>query len=156
METENVHAQADAVEQEEQAVLEAESFEPESSEETVTIPKSKYAAIRRKALAHDANKQVSSKPITNSGSDTLKLERLELKVDGYSDEEVAYILKNGGKEALKDPFVISGIEARRVQKAAESAMLGSEGQKSGTTGSLSPAEFAKLSAADQLNQLTSL
>ncbi len=50
-------------------------------------------------------------------------ERLELRLDGYSKEEVDYIMANGGSKVLgdKNSFTAIAINTRREQKKAEEA-----------------------------------
>jgi len=154
MENTNADDQLDVVGQEE---VTSEDFnnDSDSSDDVVTISKSKLNSMRRKALAYEANKEKPSS-INNSKSDAQRFEKLELMVKGYNEEETKHILKNGGVEALSNPFVLAGIESLREQKRAEAAMLGSEGQKSTSTGGLSNADFSKLSADEQLKQLEQL
>ena len=57
-------------------------------------------------------------------------ERVELKTEGYSDEEVAYLQQNGGRKALENGFVKAGINAMREQKKAEQAAVESTAGKS--------------------------
>lgn len=45
------------------------------------------------------------------------LEKLNLRQDGYSKEEVDFIMRNGGANAVTDEFVTAGIKALRDQKA---------------------------------------
>lgn len=50
------------------------------------------------------------------------LEKLNLRMDGYSDEEVTFIMRNGGVHAKQDEYVKAGIESLRdkVKKATQS------------------------------------
>jgi hypothetical protein len=50
-------------------------------------------------------------------------ERLELRLDGYSKEEVAYIMANGGRKVLEDKnsYTSIAITTRREQLKAEQA-----------------------------------
>lgn len=76
--------------------------------------------------------------------------KLELKVEGYSDEEVKFILKNGGKKAINDPFVKNAIESIRQQAKAESAV-----PKSGSGGDVIsnvPMEQIKAMSASELEK----
>lgn len=50
-------------------------------------------------------------------------EKIELKTDGYSEEEISFIQKNGGRKALDNPFVKSAIDAMREKNRAESAVV---------------------------------
>lgn len=57
-------------------------------------------------------------------------EAMELKTDGYSSEEVAFIQKNGGRAAIDDPFVKAALESIRNQKKAEAAQVSDATPKS--------------------------
>lgn len=57
---------------------------------------------------------------TNSNSDE-RFERLELKTDGYKDDEIDFLMRNGGKQALKDKLVLSAIEAQRNKIKSQNA-----------------------------------
>ena len=50
-------------------------------------------------------------------------EVVDLRLDGYSKQEVEWSIKNGGRKVLDDPnsFVTIAIKAQREQKAAENA-----------------------------------
>lgn len=101
----------------------------------------------------------SEKPksdITNNPTDDNWKQRMELKVDGYDDDAINFILKNGGKKALENPYVVSAIDSIKTKKAAEAATLGEQGQKSGIEKRFTPQEFAKLSSDEQLKVLSGL
>jgi hypothetical protein len=53
-------------------------------------------------------------------------EKVELKLDGYSDDEISFIQQNGGKEALGNDFVKEAIETIRTKKKAENAVIEDE------------------------------
>lgn len=44
------------------------------------------------------------------------LEKLNLRMDGYSEEEVTFIMRNGGVKAKNDEFVTAGINSLRDAK----------------------------------------
>ncbi len=153
MDQDNEQAQEDVVEQEEQTSEEDTDYSSEE-EETVTIPKAKFNNIRRKAQAFDANKSKPQKPIINN-SDAKWRERMELKVDGFDDQAVEFLMKNGGKKALENPFVVKALEGIKEQKIAEQATIDS-GTTSETEARFNPKDFAKLSASEQLKVLSDL
>jgi hypothetical protein len=49
------------------------------------------------------------------------LERIELAAKGYSDEEVEFVMRNGGKKSLNDDLVKAAIDARRAKAKSEDA-----------------------------------
>lgn len=158
MENTNADAQFDVVEQEDVTSGDLNNFDSDiHDDEVVTISKSKLNGLRRKAIAYETIKEKPQQTTTiNKSSDDAWKQKMELKVEGYNDEEVDLIMKNGGKAALEDKYIKTAIEAVRTQKAAESAMLGNEGGKSSPGSGFSPNEFAKLSAEEQLKQLSNL
>ena len=60
---------------------------------------------------------------TNSSAPVTEDERLELRLSGYSKDEVNYIMANGGAKALEDKnsFTAIAINTRREQVRAEQA-----------------------------------
>lgn len=66
--------------------------------------------------------KAESEPITTNAPVT-EDERLELRLDGYSKEEVNYIMANGGRTALQDKnsYTAIAITTRREQLKAEQA-----------------------------------
>ena len=66
----------------------------------------------------------------NGNTDSPKLEKLELKIDGYSDEEIEFIQQIGGKKSLENPYVKQTIDNMREKKRAEEAVISDSGSKS--------------------------
>lgn len=85
--------------------------------------KTKQLNAIKNGLGEEDNK-VKQTPISSEQ----RLERLELKTDGYSDREIDFILKNGGKEAVSDEMVNAAIETMRAKDKAESATPDSTGK----------------------------
>jgi len=50
-------------------------------------------------------------------------ERVELKTDGYLEEDVNFIMKNGGRSALSDPYVKGALEKRAEERKAEAGAI---------------------------------
>ena len=60
-----------------------------------------------------------------------KLERLELKTEGYSDQEIEFISQYGGKKALDNPILKAAIEkVREEEKLAKATKIKSGGSSS--------------------------
>lgn len=57
-------------------------------------------------------------------------ERMELKTEGYSDDEIAYLQQSGGRKALENTYVKATIETMRNQKKAEAASVETTAGKS--------------------------
>ena len=113
-------------EQELEETTEETSEESGDSNDNLEAELAKYKAIadrktkqldKMKEGLTDDNKHKEVKPVT----EVQRLERLELKVDGYSEQEIDFILKNGGKEATGDEMVSSAIEAKRAKDKSEDA-----------------------------------
>ena len=61
-------------------------------------------------------------PIKQSSPDSdERFERLELKTEGYSSDEVDFLMQNGGRKALENKIAMAGIEAIRKAKKSEQA-----------------------------------
>ena len=136
--------------------------EAENQQDDQTDYKALYEEARRERNKYK-NKLLgltkSEKPksdITNNPSDNSWKARMELKVDGYDDEAIDFILKNGGRKALENKYVVSAIEVIKTKKQAEQATLDEQGQKSGIEKRFTPQEFAKLSSDEQLKVLSGL
>lgn len=115
--------------------------DPETGEELIKVPKSKFTAIQRKAIAYDAGKK-SGKPLPAEQAtpvsdevikDVATLKSAEEKRQyGYqhelSPEETDKVFQlAGGKptvETLKDPFIIAGLEAMRASKRVDKNIPG--------------------------------
>ena len=125
METENEQVLEDVVVQEEESTLEeAELTLDESQEEdTVTLSKSELTHLKRKAMAYDAGKsrkEVRVEPKESSYQVTPEtLERIELRQDGYTKEEVESIMDLGGTKALKNPLVKAAIDTMRAKEKSK-------------------------------------
>jgi len=153
MEQENEQAQEGVEEQEENTQEESDYTE---QEETVTIPKQKFVKMQRKAQAYDAKKDERlPKQNINNNSDAKWREKVELRVDGYDDQAVEFIQKNGGKKALENPYILKAIEAMKEQHMAERATI-DEGSKSESERQFNPKDFAKLTASEQIKVLSNL
>lgn len=99
------------------------------------VEKSKFDQVFARAKKAEAElkqlkqkSQVVEKPIQESKLQVDKKgfdldEVTDLRLDGYSKEEVKFIMNNGGRKALQDdPFVKVAIEQIRTQKKAEQAV----------------------------------
>lgn len=67
----------------------------------------------------DTQETTTTETPAASAVDDKKIERLELKIDGYSEDEVDFIMANGGRAALSSPLVKTAIEASREKANAE-------------------------------------
>lgn len=100
-------------------------------EEEEDAPK---AEIDWKSVAKRYKKKADkqSKPTAKEDTSGVRAElaRLELKTDGYSEDAITFLMKVGGKEALKDAHIKAAIDSIQEQKRAEDAVVASETSKS--------------------------
>jgi hypothetical protein len=117
----NVDAQVDVVEQEEQT-FDLNLDEETQGDDTITVSKSEFSKLKRKAIAYDSKPKEADKPKEiNRTEYTLNDEVVDLRLDGYSKQEVEFIMKNGGRKTLEDKnsYVSIAINARKEQARAE-------------------------------------
>lgn len=116
--------------------------------------KQKATKLKRKLFSKEA--ESNDKPINNRPSEDKWKTKMELKVEGYDDDAVDFILKNGGKKALENPYVTAAIAEMKVKKAAETAAISQDSSKSQIEKRFTPGEFAKLSHDEQLKAMSDL
>lgn len=124
MNNEEEQVQDEVVEQEEVTTTE-ETTEDEQSEDVVTLTgedkaefeKWKAKKEERQRFAEKAKSNPPQKATYNVTAD--KLERMELKLDGYSSDEVEAIMDLGGSKALSNPLVKGAIEQMRNKSKSD-------------------------------------
>lgn len=88
----------------------------------------KAEALKYKSIAKRWKKKATSTPAPQPQASTrieapaptgLNEEYIKLRLDGRSEEEVEFIMANGGRKALENPWVSAAINARREQAEAE-------------------------------------
>jgi hypothetical protein len=102
--------------------------------ENVIVTLKKQAGVKTvkellQVVAPKAEPKVETKPPVEvkkeesapAGVTPAQLERVNLRLDGYSESEVDFIMRNGGASAKNDEFVQSAIEARRAKEKSEKA-----------------------------------
>lgn len=90
---------------------------------------------------------------TNTTDDE-RFERLELRQEGYTNEQISFILKNGGRQALEDPYVKMAIERDREEKRATESVAMNVSSKSAIERKYSQAELANMSSDEMEAVLT--
>lgn len=81
-------------------------------------------------------KQQDIEPVRQKKIDTSRfatkdeIARIELKADGYSDDEISFLKANGGRQALENPYVKTAIDTMRQQRIAEAQVIAAESSKS--------------------------
>ena len=102
--------------------------------------KASTEALRKAAL----EKQSENLPKTEDE----KYERLELMAKQYTDDEIDFIQKNGGKKSLENPFVKTAIENLREQRKAEAAAdINGSGKGNSNIKQYSEGDLAKMSSS---------
>jgi hypothetical protein len=122
-----VDVQEEVVEQEEQqqeeVVVESEE-ESSDEDDSVTLSKAEFNKLNRRAKAYIATKETKPEETKLSTKPTYseeKFDRMELRVDGYSTDEVDEIMALGGPKVLKSKLVQSAIKAMRDEKKSKDA-----------------------------------
>lgn len=125
MENEETYVQEEFVEQEEQnseEVVDTQDTQEETQEEeTITLSKSDFTKLKRQAIAYQSSKKETdkaTKPAQESYSSD-RLDRIELKSEGYSTEEIDAIMDLGGIQVLNKPIVQNAIKAMRQEKKSK-------------------------------------
>lgn len=74
---------------------------------------------------------------------------LELRLQGYSKEEVEFIIKNGGVKSITDnPFVKAAVETMKEQRKAEQSVSTTDTGKSEIETKFTPEQIAKMSVEE--------
>lgn len=125
---ENEEIVQDEVVEQEVTTTEENTEEEETQEEVLTLKgddKAEYEKYKAKKEERQrfAEKAKSNpqpqKPTYNVTAD--KLERIELRQDGYSKDEVEAIMELGGTKSLNNPLVKGAIDQMRSKSKSENA-----------------------------------
>src|SRR5574343_72482 len=89
----------------------------------------KLEALNKKLYARAKSNE--SKPLNKQESTITPewQEKIELKTDGYNEQEIEFIQRNGGKNALSNEFVKTAIETMRAKAKAEAAVVDVDSSK---------------------------
>lgn len=137
-------------------ILEEESNDT-PSEDAETLKETNRKLYARLKDAESKLKAKKESPVTEAKSEARAtvpqssnehIERLELKVDGYADEEIAEIMKLGGKKVLENKIVRKAIDDLKAQRIAESAQVDSSSATSDFSRKYSQADLAKMSVKE--------
>lgn len=124
-----------------------------------TEPDWKAEALKYKSMAKrykdKAQRPVErqEREITTEQTKTVGVpdEVIDLRLDGYSKEEVEFIIKNGGRKALEDTnsFVSIALNTKREQAKAESAaQIPDSSQLSEVERKFTPEQLKNMSAKE--------
>lgn len=136
--------------EETEASNEEEESEEESSEDVDL--KAENAKLRRllKKKVNTSEPDQSKSPNTEYDS---RIERLELKQEGYSDAVIDNIMELGGKQALKNPIVASAVDGLVQQERNETASNVDGSSQSSTRTKVSVDELKNMSSAEMEKHL---
>lgn len=119
---EKLEAELDKLETEEQKDEMIRRLSDSNKKLYARAKKAEAKAKEPKPASEVTKTEVQEHKQTNPNSDTdIKLERLELKTDGYSSDEVDFIMSNGGRKALSSDYVTAAIESMRAKKKSQEA-----------------------------------
>jgi len=124
-ETEPVNPVEDAVQEEEPAVSQDVELDPQALQEQLDAIKAEKDLQHKRATKAEAELKKLKANQSSPTSDDERFERLELKTEGFSSQEVDFLMQNGGRKALDNKIVMAGIEAiRKEQKSKEATPTG--------------------------------
>lgn len=98
-----------------------EEITPEPEDDSVSISKSELNKLKRKAIAYDSTKTAKPVPKAEITDKDERFERLELRADGYSKDEIDEIMALGGIKVLNTKIVQSAIKYLRADKKSKDA-----------------------------------
>lgn len=103
---------------------ESEAEDPKDQKIADLESKNKQLYERVKKAEKPTENQLTNSP---SNADE-RFERLELRTEGYNSEEVDFLMRNGGRQALDDKIVMAGIDSIRKQTKSQSATPSASGR----------------------------
>lgn len=112
--------------------------------------------LARAKRAEDENKRMKASLATKTqetaqpSEPRVQLDEItDLRLDGYTRDEVAFIMKNGGRKSLEsDPFVKTAIAQIREQRKAEAAIPAIDTGKSEIERKYTQEQLANMSAEE--------
>lgn len=125
---------------------EAQEVTEESEDDSVSISKTELTKLKRKAIAYDSNKTAKPTPKV-AINDVDRLERMELRQEGYSKDEVEEIMSLGGTKVLNSKIVQAAIEFSRAKERSKNASQ-SLNSKSPVYKKFSQDDLSKMSSKD--------
>lgn len=81
-----------------------------------------------------------------------KFEKLELKTEGYNEDEIEFLSQYGGKKALSNPIIKTALETLREKAKAENAVVDSSENTSSIEKKYTEAQLKAMSP-DELEEL---
>jgi len=90
-------------------------------DDSVSISKSELTKLKRKAIAYDSTKTAKPVQKVDNVDKDERFERLELRADGYSKDEIDEIMSLGGTKVLNTKIVQSAIKFMRADAKSKDA-----------------------------------
>lgn len=121
---------------------EVSPLDDSSDSDAVSITLEDYYSLQSESEKKDAiikqlHARLKKKPTTekqtlqsNTAVSPQWQERIELKTDGYNDNEISFIQNNGGRKALENEYVKMAIESMRTKARAEAGQVDVDSGKS--------------------------
>jgi len=143
-------SEQDTEKQDSQNTVDEEATSDETSEESTSEDMTEknrklYARLKK---TEEELKALKEKPAEPQSTPDEHIQRLELKVDGYAEEEIKEIMKLGGKKVLENPIVKKAIDDLKAQRIAENAQVDTDSATSDISRKYSTADLEKMSTAD--------
>lgn len=137
----------DAPEESVEALKEKLAKEQEARRQLTARAKAAEEALKKQKVSETPAPTPKPDVKGNSGYDLDEV--TDLRLDGYSKDEVKFIMQNGGRKALEEnTFVKVAIEKIREQKKAEQAIPDMESNKSEVERKYTQEQLSKMSAEE--------
>lgn len=107
-----------------------EDYEAVVARNRKLFARAKKAESKKRETTETVTPSTTTAPAAAPTEDAAWRERMELKTEGYNDEEIAFIQQSGGRKALENAHVKAAIESMRSQKKAETAAVDTTAGKS--------------------------
>lgn len=105
--------------------------------------------IKKPDTATKPSENLSTEGQSNSQNDKMySREELDLRMDGYTDKEVEFISKNGGRKTLEDPNSLVSVAIKSTQEQRRAEAAASRTSNSGGAG-----ETVSKLTIDQMNSM---
>lgn len=105
-----------------------------------------FARLKKVEQEKKSDTLKSNPPASETHEHDYWKEEMELRISGYTEKEAQYLMKNGGKKALEDEFVMAAINAKREEQKATNAAV--------DTGSSAKSDVEKKYTQDQLSAMS--
>lgn len=129
---------------------EAQEGDDESDEE---LDRLRQENAKYKRLLKKRNDRKTPQKVTNNSAYDERIERLELRQEGYSEDVINEIMKLGGKSALENKIVANAVKDLVEQETAEKAANVDGGSQSVTKSKYTVDELKNMSSEEMEKHL---